>query len=138
MKISRWSQLVLMFGLVAALAHGARADTHANVIAVVNRAAWCSVCKANGERAGKVLMAAAHDGTLVVVVNDLTDDKTTRASADMLKAAGVDKAMAPYMAVGVVYLFDATSKRALRQITIANTDQEISMAIAVARKEASH
>jgi len=72
------------------------------VIAVVNRADWCSVCKANHARAGKALGEAAADGSVKILINDITNEDTAKQSAAGLKAAGLDKAMAPYLASGVI------------------------------------
>jgi hypothetical protein len=137
MKTTRWNQVVVVVALLVSLSSAVWADAKAKVIAVVNRADWCSVCKTNGERVGKVLMTAAKTGQLDVVVNDMTNDDTTLASAARLKVADVDKAMVPYTATGVVYLFDAKSKRSLVQITVANTDDEIKRVIALAHQKAT-
>jgi hypothetical protein len=95
------------------------------------------VCKTHGPRVAKLLMKDAAAGALTLVVNDVTDAKTTAASAVGLKAAGVDQAVSPTAATGVILLFDATTKRPLRQVTVANTDGEIEMVIGLAIKEAS-
>lgn len=122
---------------VALVVSSAFAAPRPRLIAVVNRAEWCSVCKANGPRAGKALMSANEDGAIAVVMNDLTNAETAKASSAALRAAGVEAAMAPYTATGVIYLFDATSRKPLAQITVANSDDEIRMAIAMARKRAT-
>lgn len=138
MKAIHLIRSFVVLGLMLAFASISLANPKAKVIGVVNRAEWCSVCKANAERAGKVIMEAAADGTLQVVVNDITNDETTKASATVLKAAGVDRAMAPYMATGVLYLFDAATKKPLRQVTVANADAEIKQVLELAKKAAGH
>jgi hypothetical protein len=138
MNASKWTRVLVVLGLMWSLASPVWADPKPTVIAVINRADWCSVCKAHGERAGKAIMAANSDGALQLVVNDLTSDATAKRSAVALKAAGVDLAMAPYTATGVLYLFDAATRRPLAQVTVANTDQEIKLAIDLARKAAAH
>jgi len=138
MNASRWTHVLVVLGLMYSFASPARADSKPTVIAVINRAEWCSVCKTHGERAGKAIMAANADGALQLVVNDMTSDATTKQSAVALKAVGLDRAMALYTATGVLYLFDAATKRPLAQVTVANTDQEIKMAIDLARKAAAH
>lgn len=137
MTRSRWSAVSLglaLFSLVA-LAETPPVAAKPKIIAVVNRADWCSVCKNHGERAGKVLMGAVAEGSISVVMNDLTDELTAKHSAGELKAAGLEKAMAPFSATGVLYLFDAKTKRVLRQVTVANTDQEILLTIDLAKKD---
>jgi hypothetical protein len=137
-KAINWIRSFVVLGLMFAFVSIGLANPKAKVIAVVNRAEWCSVCKANAERAGKIIMEAAADGTLQVVVNDITNGDTTKASAVALKAAGVDRAMAPYTATGVLYLFDAASKKPLRQITVANADAELKQVLELAKKDAGH
>ena len=132
--------LALVVGMATVAAAAPRTDAKtppAVLIAVINRAEWCSVCKANGPRVAKTVMGANADGGIAIVMNDLTTEATTRSSATELRAAGVEAAMAPYTATGVLYLFDARTKRPLRQVTVANTDDEIRMAIALARKQAA-
>jgi hypothetical protein len=119
--------IVAMCGLAAA-------EPSPRVVAVVNRAEWCSVCKAHGPRAAKVLV---EDGALAVIVNDLTDEASATKSQPALRAAGLDRAMTAYTAAGVVYLFDAKTKRSLGQVTVANTDREIKMVVEMAKKQAA-
>lgn len=45
------------------------------LIAVVNRANWCGVCRANGQRFGAVLMSYAAKG-VNIYANDLTNSTT--------------------------------------------------------------
>ncbi len=57
------------------------------VIAVVNRANWCGVCKANGARLGNNIMPYSTKG-LTIVMNDLTDETTiAKSKADLEKSA---------------------------------------------------
>ncbi|MCE9580514.1 MAG: hypothetical protein K8W52_45765 [Deltaproteobacteria bacterium] len=140
MNPSRWARalvLLVVLGLVASVTSSAHADTRPTVITVVNRADWCSVCKTHGERAGKAVMAANTDGALQLVINDLTSEETAKHSAAALDAAGVRRAMAPYTATGVLYFFDAKTKRSLGQVTVASTDAEIGAAITMAKNAAA-
>ena len=140
MNPSRWARALILFlalGLVASVTSSAHADPRPTVIIVANRADWCSVCKTHGERAGKAVMAANTDGALRIVVNDLTSEATAKQSAAALDAAGVRRAMAPYTATGVLYFFDAKTRRSLGQVTVANTDAEIAAAITMAKNAAA-
>jgi hypothetical protein len=57
------------------------------VIAVVNKANWCAVCKANGERFGNNIMPYATKG-LTIVMNDLTNETTiAKSKADLKKSS---------------------------------------------------
>ena len=128
--------VVMLVGVV--LGARAYADAAPKVIVVVNRADWCSVCKAHGERAAKAVMTASAGTALQIVINDVTSDDTARTSAAALKAIGLDKAMAQHTATGVLTYFDARTKRQLRQITVANSDDELKQVTLLALKEASH
>lgn len=115
------------------------------VIAVVNRANWCGVCKANGERFGNNINPYATKG-LAIVMNDLTDETTiTKSKADLKKSSlykmiyktnrkgigrmievcgivhGKDKAMAS----GIVTFIDAKTLHVLSEVSIVITDLEM-------------
>ena len=54
------------------------------VIAVINRADWCHVCQANGEKMMKEVMPFFKDSNIRFVMNDLTNDETKRTSEMLL------------------------------------------------------
>jgi len=83
------------------------------------------------------VMTANADGALLLVVNDLTSEATAKQSSIALKAAGVDHAMAPYVATGVLYFFDAATFKPIGQITVAHSDAEIKMVIDAAKHKAA-
>ena len=62
------------------------------LIAVVNRANWCGVCKANGTRFGAVLMPYATQG-VNIYLNDLTNESTKAASMQELEKADIYEAV---------------------------------------------
>jgi len=130
-------RMVVTVLLSLAISALAWADPTPKVLVVVNRADWCSVCKANGERAAKAFAQANSDGALRLIVNDLTSEETLKKSSAGLKAVGLEKTMANYTATGVLYFFDAKTRKPLRQITVANSDQEIMMVAEAAKKDAS-
>lgn len=137
MTESKIVKLIATVVMLVGVALGARAHAGAapRVIVVVNRADWCSVCKANGERAAKAVMAGG--AALQIVINDRTSDETTRTSSAALKAVGLDRAMAPHTATGVLTYFDARTRRQLRQITVAASDDELQQVTRLALQEAS-
>lgn len=115
------------------------------IIAIVNRADWCPVCKANGERFGQNIMPYTSKG-LMILVNDLTNDSTTAKSiAELKKYAvykqiyeakrkGVGKIMQACglihgknksMASGIVTFIDLKTLKILNETSIAVTDQEM-------------
>lgn len=117
----------------------------AKLIAVVNRANWCGVCKANGERFGNNIMPYASKG-LRIIMNDLTDETTiANSKADLKKTAlykqiyktnrkGVGRMMQvcgivhgkdKSMASGIVTFIDANTLKVLSETSISITDAEM-------------
>jgi hypothetical protein len=115
------------------------------VIAVVNRANWCGVCKANGERFGNNIMPYATKG-LAIVMNDLTDETTIEKSIGelkksslykkiyksnrkgvgrMMQACGIVHGKDKQMASGIVTFIDAKTLKVLNETSITITDQEM-------------
>jgi hypothetical protein len=115
------------------------------VIAVVNRANWCGVCKAHGERFGNNIMAYATKG-LTIVMNDLTDETTiARSKVDLKKSSlyktiyktnrkGVGRMMQvcglihgknKTMASGIVTFIDAKTLKVLSETSIAIADTDM-------------
>lgn len=113
---------------------GAFAQTAPKIIAVVNQADWCSVCKANGQRAMVTFMENDKDGTISLVVNDVTSAETKKKSEAELSKIGLSSAMKDYKATGVVYFFDAKTKKPLTQVTVANSNEEIAYVMAEVKK----
>lgn len=125
------SLVLILFVSVSAFA-----QSNSKVIAVVNHADWCSACKNNGERAQAVFKANNADGTIQFVVNNLTNDETKAQSAETLKKLGLGKAMAEYKGTGVVYFFDANSKKLINNVSVAKSDQKIAQALSTAKSGA--
>jgi hypothetical protein len=119
------------------------------VIAVVNRANWCGVCKANGERFGNNIIPYATKG-LAIVMNDLTNETTiAKSKADLKKSSlyktiyetnrkGVGRMMEvcgivhgknKSMASGIVTFIDAKTLNVLSEASITITDLEMKIII---------
>jgi hypothetical protein len=115
------------------------------VIAVVNKANWCAVCKANGERFGNNIMPYATKG-LTIVMNDLTNETTiAKSKADlkksslykqiyktnrkgvgrMMQVCGIVHGKEKTMASGIVTFIDAKTLKVLSESSIAITDAEM-------------
>lgn len=123
---------------------------NSKLIAVVNRANWCMVCKANGERFGANLMPYAAKG-VTILLNDLTNDTTIAASNTALKNAGVYKAVysvkrkgmgkmlqscglakdktSKSLPSGIVTFINPTTHKQLKQLSIAISDEEMKTTI---------
>lgn len=128
--------LVAFFAVLSSSSVFAQSSTNTKIIAVLNKADWCSVCKSNGERAMGVLMENNKEGIIQFVMNDMTNAETIKKSQTELDKAGISKAMKNYNATGVVYFFDATSKAPLTQVTVANSNEELAYVIAEVKKSA--
>jgi thiol-disulfide isomerase/thioredoxin len=125
-------------------------STNPKLIAVVNRANWCGVCKANAERFSKVLMPYSAKG-VNIYLNDLTNDSTKVASRQELEKAnvyetvntiprkGMGKALKACHLVkdkkqtqdiaGIVTFIDPVSHKQLKQVSISVSDEEMNSII---------
>jgi hypothetical protein len=115
--------------LVTVVSVGAYAQNTSKIIAVVKTASWCSVCKTNGERAIAALNENNKDGAYQFVINDVTNAETAKKSATEIEKLGLTKAMEPYMATGVVYLFDTKTKKPINQLVMALSSDDIAKAM---------
>ncbi|THU35802.1 hypothetical protein FAM09_20595 [Niastella caeni] len=119
------------------------------IFAVINRADWCSICKANGERFGKNIIPYASKG-LVIITNDLTDDSTIEKSKAELKRSslymqiyetrrkGVGRMMQVCgfihgknrsIATGIVTFIDAKTRKVLSEKSLAIANIEMNQII---------
>ena len=125
-------------------------STNPKLIAVVNRANWCGVCKANAERFSKVLMPYSAKG-VNIYLNDLTNETTKLASKQELENAnvyktvctiprkGMGKALKACHLVkdkkqtedvaGIVTFIDPVSHKQLKQVSISLSDAEMNTII---------
>ncbi|MBD2766839.1 hypothetical protein IC235_02905 [Hymenobacter sp. BT664] len=94
------------------------------VIGVINRANWCAICKANGQRVMSI-MPTYTNKAIVFVPNDLTDAMTKAASAKELAKLGVAKTLSPVNATGVIVLVDARTHKLLKTVSIAEYNEQI-------------
>jgi hypothetical protein len=120
------------------------------LIAVVNSATWCGVCKANSERFGALLMSYSKKG-VNIYLNDLSNEKTKDASKQELEKdhvydavvstprKGMGKALKACRIVkdkkqsgdisGIVTFIDPNTHKQLKQISIATADAEMNNVI---------
>lgn len=123
-----FKSLIATVLLTATVSAGAFAQR--KIVAIVKTANWCSVCKANGERAIAALHENNKDGTYQFVMNDISSPETAKKSAPEIEKLGLTQAMKPYMATGVVYLFDARTKKPINQLIMALSNEDIARAMA--------
>jgi hypothetical protein len=101
------------------------AQSNAKVIAVITKADWCGVCKKNGPRVMVDVIPGYKGETVQVIINDLTDDKTSMAGKAELETAGVYKEVSKDKATGVITLVDANTKMVISKISVAKSNEEI-------------
>jgi len=120
--------------LFLALSVSVSAQSDAKVIAVINKADWCSVCKANGERAMAALMSNNKDMAVLFIGNNLTDEKTKKKSLEELKKYGLDKVTEKHTGTGMVYFYNAKTKTLINEISVAEADSKLAEALVKATK----
>ena len=149
-KVKLFIATLLMASGFGSIAQNAEKSSNVKVIAVVNRANWCGVCKANGERFGAVLMPFAQKG-VNIYMNDLTNELTKAESRKELEKAnvyepvniiprkGMGKALKACHMVkdkkqtqdvaGIVTFIDPVSHKQLKQVSISLPDDEMNKII---------
>ena len=111
--------------LMLLVAFQAEAQSQTKVIAVINKAAWCPVCKANGERAMSALMSGNKDGVIQFVANDVTDKNTCTKSDQELSKFELEKEMVKHKGTGVAYFFNAKTKAYISEISLSQPDEKL-------------
>jgi hypothetical protein len=108
-------------------------QTSPKVIAVINKADWCSVCKENGARAMAAFTKNNSDGSIVFVGNNVTDAVTEKKSAEELKKYGLDKVIEKYTGTGVAYFFNPSTKKLIAEVSLAEPDNKLAETLLVAK-----
>jgi hypothetical protein len=101
------------------------AQTNTKVVAVINRADWCHVCQANGEKMMKEVMPVFENSGIRFIMNDLTNDATTEKSKELLKESKVYEAVKSNTYTGLVLLVDAETGKLTGKISVAEPAQKI-------------
>lgn len=107
--------------------------TTPKVYAVINKADWCPVCKANGARVMSEVIPACKDLKVKFVANDLTNEQTIATSTAELKQNKVLNAVKETKLTGVIILVDAKTKKVLKQISVSKPSEEIIKEITAAQ-----
>jgi len=103
------------------------------VYAVINKANWCPVCQANGERVMKDVLPACKNLKVKFLANDLTDAATTAKSTAELKKNNVYNSVKEIKSTGVILLVDVKTKKVIKQISVAKPSKEIIKEITAAQ-----
>lgn len=123
-------QLVCALALVMSVSFAANAQKpQPKIIALVTKASWCVVCQANGPRFMKDIMPMIQENKEVqIIMNDLSDKKTTSMSRKTLQKAGLDDFAEKNPATGMLYFFNANTKKRLSSASLAESNEEIQKA----------
>lgn len=133
-KLSKMKNLIFSFIFLFTLINGSIAQETSNenlsgnkkLIVLVNTAKWCPVCKANGPRVEEnVLSNYQNNENYQILINDLSNPETKKASEIRYSAAGISEVAKSNKATGVIYLINYKSKRLISMISLKKTDEEI-------------
>ena len=101
----------------------------AKIIALVNKASWCHVCKENGPRFEKDIMPIVMENTSVkLVMSDLSNAASKTTSLPMLQKAGIEEFALKNKGTGMVYFIDAITKKLITKISLAKSTDDIKKA----------
>lgn len=132
------SILILFAALSTALTFSAfKPANNAKVIAIVNKADWCSICKAYAGRTVATFTENNTDSYFQFIVNDITTEETKKASKPAITKVGLDKTLDGSLAAGVLSFYDVKTKKLLAQVTVANTPEEVAATMKMVREKAS-
>lgn len=132
------SILILFAVLSTALSFSAfKSVNDAKVVAIVNKADWCSICKAYAGRTVAAFTENNADNYFRLIVNDITNEETKKASKQIVAKAGLEKTLAGSLAAGVMSFYDVKTKALLAQVTVANTTEEVAATMKMVREKTS-
>jgi thiol-disulfide isomerase/thioredoxin len=124
MKVVKFAFLALFVMMSASL----YAQSNSKVIAVVNKADWCSTCQKNGERVMTEVLAHYKEPQLSIVANDLTNETTTAESKASLEKLGVYELVANEKKTGQIILIDSKTKKVISTISVAKSTEALKQA----------
>ena len=132
MKTAKSILTTIILTIIIALS--LNAQTELKVIAVLNKADWCPVCRTHDKRAIPALMENNKDGAIKFIVYDQTDDQTTEKTAKDLKTAGLEHTIEKHDGAGMVSFFNYKSKEFISQISFAESNDKLTEALNLAKK----
>ena len=131
------SILILVAVIISAISFSAfKPANDIKVIAIANRADWCSICKAYAGRAVATFTENNKDNYFQFILNDVTNEETKKNSKPAIVKVGLEKTLDGSLAAGVLSFYDAKSKKLLAQVTVANTPEEITATMNAVREKA--
>ncbi len=110
-------------------AFASNAQEGKKIVAVINKADWCNVCQANGEKLMKDVMPVFENTSIRFVMNDLTNDITKEKSKGLLMETKVYGAVKKTGATGLLLLVDAESGKLIEKISVAEPAEKLIMVL---------
>ncbi|TND07541.1 MAG: hypothetical protein FD123_3093 [Bacteroidetes bacterium] len=132
------STLVLLTIITSVIIFSAfKPATDVKVVAIVNKADWCSICKNYAGRTVATFTENNTDGYFQFIVNDITSEETKRTSRPAIVKAGLEKTLDGSLAAGVLSFYHAKTKKLIAQVTVANTPEEIAATMKMVREKSA-
>jgi hypothetical protein len=103
------------------------------VYAVINRADWCPVCRANGAKVADEVIPSCKNLNVKFLSNDLTNEKTVATSLAELKKNNVLNSVKEIKSTGLIILIDGKTKKVIGKISVAAPSGEIIKEITAAQ-----
>ena len=116
--------LFLLFG-VQLFSNRSYAQSEGKIIVVVNKADWCPVCRANGDKVMKEVMPVFNESNTRFVINDLTNENTKKDSKMKLEELDAYPAVKKIEATGLLLLVDEKSGKLLAKISVAEPAEKL-------------
>ena len=124
MKKKIFLPILLLASLFFSFVTGNAQDSR-KVIVVINRADWCPLCQANGEKVMKDVIPVFNEPGVLFIMNDLTNDATKSDSKMKLEAAKVFPAVKKIAATGMLLIVDAGNGKLLEKISVAESAEKL-------------
>jgi len=122
--MKKFKSLILSLIIMLAISAGSYAQQQPAVIAVINKADWCPVCKANEQKMME-LMPQYMGKNILFVINDLSNDMTKNQSALLLTSLGLSDEIGKIQGTGLITLVDPSTKKAIDSFSIAGDPKDI-------------
>lgn len=121
-------KLILLLFTLFLVTNTIFAQVSPKIIAVISKAKWCSTCINNENRVGQEVIPSVDITKVTLIINDLSDKQTKSASAESLNKLGLKQAN--FKSTGVITFIDASSKKMLSSISVAESSETIKEAFA--------
>lgn len=109
--------------------HAVQAQSDKKMVIVVNKADWCHVCQANGEKVMKEVIPVFENTNISFVMNDLTDKTSKKNSRASLKEMKVYQAVKMEEQTGLLLLVDPASGKTVEKISVSEPADKLIMKI---------